>query len=416
MARPGTAEPSERDREKMSDTIKIDLTPGAEEDRFARFHLIPWWDQKKLARAKVLVVGAGALGNEIIKNLALLGVGNVLIADFDAVENSNLSRSVLFRSRDGGKRKAEVAARSAADLYPEMRAHWFHGNVVYDLGLGAYRWADIVLGGLDNREARLAINQSCYKVNRPWIDGAIEQLNGVARMFVPPDGACYECTMSQRDWELLELRRSCNLLSREEMETGKVPTTPTTASVIAGIQVQEAVKYLHGKPTLAGRGYIFNGLDHDSYVVEYVRKDGCYSHEPYEPIIPLGQGVAEVRLAELLSRARRVLGADAIVEFNNDILHKLHCARCSTSEALFTSLGKVTQRQGKCPKCGQMREIETLHTISGDEDFLDLTLDQIGIPRFDVVAARCGTEQVFFECDADASLVLGPLLGSEAKA
>jgi len=400
----------------MDDVIRVDLDISAEEDRFSRFRLIPWWDQGKLSRAKVLVVGAGALGNEIIKNLALLGIGNLLVADFDTVQNSNLSRSVLFRTHDNGKRKAEVAACSARGIFPGMLVHWFHGNIVYDLGLGVYRWADIVLGGLDNREARLAINQSCYKVNRPWIDGAIEQLSGVARMFLPPDGACYECTMNQRDWELLEMRRSCNLLTREEMETGKVPTTPTTASVIAAIQVQEAVKHLHGKATLAGKGYVFNGLDHDSYVIEYVRKEDCYSHESYEPIISLGRGVAEVRLCDLLSRAKRVLGADAIVEFNNDILHKLRCAGCSTSETLFTSLGKVMQRQGKCPECGQMREIETLHTISGEEDFLDLTFGQIGIPAFDIVAARSGTNQAFFEFDGDAPLVLGPLLASEAKA
>ena len=400
----------------MNGVIKIDLAAKAEESRFSRFDLIPWWDQGKLARAKVLVIGAGALGNEIVKNLALLGFGNVLIVDFDTVENSNLSRSVLFRHGDNGKRKAEVAVRSAKEIYRDMHAHWFHGNAVYDLGLGVYRWADLVLAGLDNREARLAINQSCYKVNRPWIDGAIEQLNGVARMFLPPEGPCYECTMSERDWELLEMRRSCNLLSREEMETGKVPTTPTTASVIAGVQVQEAVKYIHGRATLGGKGFIFNGLDHDSYVIEYVRKQSCYSHESFQPIIALDRGVAEVSLAELLSRARQILGQDAVIEFNNDILHKLSCVGCCTSETLFTSLGKVTQKQGRCPRCGQMREVGTLHTVSGEVDFLDLTFGEIGIPPFDIVAARSGMSQVFFEFSGDAPSVLGPLFQGEAMA
>ena len=89
-------------------------TLAPSDDRFDRFRQIAWWDQGRLSRAKVLVVGAGALGNEIIKNLALLGIGNVLIADFDRVEHSNLSRSVLFREADNGASKAEVAARSAA--------------------------------------------------------------------------------------------------------------------------------------------------------------------------------------------------------------------------------------------------------------------------------------------------------------
>src|SRR5205807_1810855 len=114
---------------------------AAQEDRFHRFKLIGWWDQRKLASAKVLVVGAGALGNEIVKNLALLGVGHLLIADLDRIENSNLSRSVLYRAADNGEYKATVAARAARDIYPDLKSHAFNGNVVYDLGLGAYRWA-----------------------------------------------------------------------------------------------------------------------------------------------------------------------------------------------------------------------------------------------------------------------------------
>src|SRR6188474_779988 len=103
----------------MPDPITISLDDDSD-DRFGRFRLIGWWDQARLARAKVLVIGAGALGNEIIKNLALLGVGNVLIADMDRIENSNLSRSVLYREGDTGKFKAEVAARAAKDIYPQI--------------------------------------------------------------------------------------------------------------------------------------------------------------------------------------------------------------------------------------------------------------------------------------------------------
>ena len=87
----------------MADELRIDL--AAEEDRFARFRLISWWDQQRLERARVLVVGAGALGNEIIKNLALLGIGHLFVADRDRIEMSNLSRSVLFRRADCGRTK-----------------------------------------------------------------------------------------------------------------------------------------------------------------------------------------------------------------------------------------------------------------------------------------------------------------------
>src|SRR5437762_13314560 len=106
-------------------TIKISTQDASaqDEDRFHRFGLISWWDQKKLADAKVLVIGAGALGNEIVKNLALMGVGHVLIADLDRVENSNLSRSVLYRASDNGCEKATVAARAAAETDPAIQTH-----------------------------------------------------------------------------------------------------------------------------------------------------------------------------------------------------------------------------------------------------------------------------------------------------
>src|SRR5918997_3433412 len=105
----------------------IRVSPPQDEDRFDRFRLIGWWDQQRLANARVLVVGAGALGNEIIKNLALLGVGNVLIADMDRVENSNLSRSALYRAADNGKPKAQTAARAAREIFPDLNVQAFDG-------------------------------------------------------------------------------------------------------------------------------------------------------------------------------------------------------------------------------------------------------------------------------------------------
>src|SRR5256885_1731373 len=127
-----------RAREPMTDVLRIAPESLAEpaENRFERFKLIGWWDQSRLSRARVVVVGAGALGNEIVKNLALLGVGNLFIADMDRIENSNLSRSVLYREADSGAAKADTAAKAARSIYPEIHAHAFHGNVVYDLGLG----------------------------------------------------------------------------------------------------------------------------------------------------------------------------------------------------------------------------------------------------------------------------------------
>lgn len=397
-------------------TIRVtaDEALGPDDDRFGRFRLIGWWDQERLANAKALVVGAGALGNELVKNLALLGWGNLLIADMDHIENSNLSRSVLYRKRDNGLPKAEVAAQAAQDIYPELHVHSFHGNVVYDLGLGVYRWADVIFGGLDNREARLSINRNCWKVNRPWIDGAIEQIQGCARVFVP-DGPCYECTMSELDWELLQRRRSCNLLSRSEMEQGKTPTTPTISSIIAGVQCQEAVKLVHGLDTMRGCGWVFDGLSSDSYQIEYQRKADCYSHEILDEVIQLDLRVADTTVAGFLDEARRAIADDDVsLELGRDVLEKLVCPQCGDEESLFMSLGSVGMDKAHCPRCsGVRREVVTFYRIDGNEPFLERTLREIGVPAFDIVFARVGDRMIGLELSGDAAGVLGPLVGNE---
>ena len=193
------------------------------EGRFARFELIEWWDQARLRDARVLVVGAGALGNEVVKNLALLGVGTLAIVDVDRVEKSNLCRSVLFRESDEGRPKALCAAAAAGQLYPEIKTLPLVGNVQTDVGLGHFRAADVVVGAIDNREARVFVNAACARVGRPWIDGGIEVLRGIVRGFAPPATACYECTMNRTDWELLNRRRSCSLLGRRAAQRPRRP-------------------------------------------------------------------------------------------------------------------------------------------------------------------------------------------------
>lgn len=374
-----------------------------EEDRYSRLRLIPWWDQERLKNATVMVVGAGAIGNELIKNLALLGIGRILIFDMDGIENTNLTRSVLYRAKDVGRYKAEVAAERAMEINPDVKAKAFIANIIDDVGLGVFRRMNVVLGGLDNREARLSINQSCYKVDKPWIDGAIEALNGFARVFIPGHGACYECTMTETDWMLINKRKSCALLTHEQMAEGKIPTTPTSSSIIAGIQVQEMLKLLHGNrdlPTLAGKGYVFNGLTHDSYVVEYQEKADCMSHDTYEKIIEKDWSVRTMTLSELLSIVRTDLGEKAVVDFDRDIATVAKCT-CGESKDLYTPVHKLKGEMLICPKCGNQMSFDSFHSVNGTEEFLDKTLFEIGIPLLHIVGGRVGMNTTYYEFAGD---------------
>lgn len=378
-----------------------------EEDRYSRLRLIPWWDQERLKNATIMVVGAGALGNELIKNLALLGIGKILIFDMDSIENTNLTRSVLYRTKDVGRYKAEVAAERAMEINPDVKAKAFVSNIIDDVGLGVFRRMNVVLGGLDNREARLSINQSCYKVDKPWIDGAIEALNGFARVFVPRKGACYECTMTETDWMLINKRKSCALLTHEQMAEGKIPTTPTSSSIIAGIQVQEMLKLLHSDrnlPTLAGKGYVFNGLTHDSYVVEYQEKPDCMSHDTYEKIIEKPWSVRTMTLKELLAEIRKELGEKAIIDFDRDIATVAKCS-CGEQKDLFTPVHKLRGHMLTCPKCGNQMSFDSVHSINGSEDFSYKTLFDIGIPLLHIIGGRVGMNTTYYEFSGDESEV-----------
>lgn len=350
-----------------------------------------------------MVVGAGAIGNELIKDISLLGVGRVLVVDMDTIENSNLARSVLFRAGDVGRYKAEVAAKRAMEMNPDIKAKALILNAIDDIGLGVFRRVTLVLGGLDNREARLAINQACYKVNKPWIDGAIEALNGFARAFTPPDGACYECTMTETDWKLINKRKSCTMLTQEQMNEGKIPTTPTSSAIIAGVQVQEMLKLLHSDrdlPTLAGKCYVFNGLTHDSYVVEYQRKLDCMSHDTYGSIDEMPWSVHSLTLGELINAVKVDMGTDAVVDFDRDFASVAACS-CGERKDLFVPVHKLKAEAIVCPECGATMGFERFHSLDGTEVFLDKTVGEIGVPPLHIISGRAGTASKYYEFSAD---------------
>ncbi|MBT5379357.1 MAG: ThiF family adenylyltransferase [Opitutae bacterium] len=404
------------------------------DSRFSRFSLISWWDQEKIANAKILVVGAGALGNEILKNLVLTGFRNILVVDLDNIEHSNLSRSVLYRPDDIGKGKAETAAKAAMEIYEDAVVHPIDANICFNVGLGVFGWADIIIGGLDNRAARLWINQSAWKMNRPWIDGAIQGISGVAKVFLPGTAPCYECTLNEMDMQLAEkqLRNPCTGLTLKEMKGGKVPTTPTVSSIIAGIQVQEALKILHsdtmidedldGNPillesaVLAGRGYHFEGLNHTSYITEYTEKELCNAHYVFDPdkLYKLETTSDEATLDDLLQQARDDLGNGlACLEFSRNVIHKMVCNDCDSEEEVFQTM--ASEEMATCKDCSKERETQWINGYTGEENYGERTLAQVGLPPFDVVTARAEMEEIYYEISGDASRVLGPLPTEQTK-
>jgi len=375
--------------------------PNLQKDRLGTFEFISWWEREKVQQAKVLVIGAGALGNEVIKNLALMGVGNIFIIDFDKIEAANLSRSVLFRESDNNRSKAEVVAARAKSINPGVHIQYLNADVTTDLGLGIIRRMDAIIGCLDNREARLAVNRFCYWMNKPWVDGAIQELLGLMRVFVPGDGACYECTLTEQALRDLSLRYSCQLLARQNVLLGKVPTTPTIASIIGGMQSQEALKLIHNMPVEPGKVVHFNGLTNVMHTTAYVPREDCESHWAYGEITELPARAERTTLQDLLRIARSDLGPQAIIELDQELITSLECPSCHTMEQVLRPLSEITFEAGHCPTCGTLRDAQFTHMITGDENFLHHTLRSVGVPALHILRAQNGLEYRFYELTGD---------------
>ena len=379
-----------------------------DDDRYSRFRLIAWWDQERLARAKVLVVGAGALGNEVLKNLALLGIGTIYIVDFDDVEPSNLPRSVLFRPRDRGRSKAEAAAAMLADINPETAVRPLNTNIVTGVGLGLFRDVDVVIGCLDNREARLWVNRFCWKVNTPWIDGGIQEINGVVKVFVPPDSACYECAMTENDYRLINLRYSCPLLRQEDMQAGKVPTAPTISSMIAGLQAQEAVKLIHGLPVVAGEAMVFNGVANNFYKTRFQRREDCLSHETFGVPLEVPLSAAEHTARELFAAVGKIEPANSwTLELERDLVVGLQCSQCDERRSVLKPLQLVGMSDAHCQRCAQVMKPELQHSIGEQDPLADQTLANLGIPPYAIARIRSGDEERFLLLGGDRASVHG---------
>jgi ubiquitin-activating enzyme E1 C len=158
-------------------------------------------------QCKILVVGAGGLGCELLKDLALMGVRDIHVIDMDTIELSNLNRQFLFRQHDIGKPKAVVAANFINRMIPTCRVVAHH-NRIQDFDAKFYNSFNIIICGLDSIEARRWINNMVVSLLKydddgnvdqctviPLIDGGTEGLKGNARLVLPGMTACIECNL-----------------------------------------------------------------------------------------------------------------------------------------------------------------------------------------------------------------------------
>ena len=148
--------------------------------------------QRKLMNAKVLIIGAGGLGSPSAVYLALAGVGAIGIVDFDVVEVSNLQRQILHHNDDVGRPKVVSAQDSLHAYNPDVNVVVHETRISSENAIEIIEQYDIVINGADNFPSRYLVNDACYLLGKPLVDGSILIFDGQATVFIPGSG-CYRC-------------------------------------------------------------------------------------------------------------------------------------------------------------------------------------------------------------------------------
>ena len=228
----------------------------AERNRYARHIMlreIGGQGQQRLARAKVLVVGAGGLGSPVLLTLAGAGVGVIGVIDDDLVEASNLQRQFIHTDERLGMPKVFSAEQAMKALNPFIEVRPYQRRLDEPVAAALIADYDLVLDGTDNFETRLLVNRTCAGLGKPLISGAISQWEGQLSLYDPARGApCYECLFPEMP--AAGLVPNC-------AEAGVAAPLP---AVIGAMMASEAVKEITG----AGEGLRGRLMIHDALYAE----------------------------------------------------------------------------------------------------------------------------------------------------
>ncbi|XP_076752957.1 ubiquitin-like activating enzyme 2 [Xylocopa sonorina] len=151
--------------------------------------------QNAILQSKVLIVGAGGIGCEILKNLVMTGFTDIEIIDLDTIDVSNLNRQFLFQKKHVGKSKADVARETALTFNPDAKIVHYHDSITSpDYGVSFFKKFTLVMNALDNRAARNHVNRMCLAADVPLIESGTAGYEGQVELIKKGLSQCYECT------------------------------------------------------------------------------------------------------------------------------------------------------------------------------------------------------------------------------
>ena len=359
------------------------------------------YNRARLSGLNVMVVGAGALGNEVIKNLTLLGLGAIYIVDRDVIESSNLTRSVLYcvphvqQIISNRTRKAEFAASRVREINPEVRCVAIAKEIA-DVGLGVVARMHLVFSCLDNESARLELSWACRRVNVPFVDAGLGTTNyssGLISLFPGSGGPCYACRKGrQKRKELLQelygIEDPCWMKERRLEEQGTVSTTPLMASVIGAIQVEMGLRHiLSSQPSTSSEGKSVRVLLSPSQLIEcfsFTVSRECSLHDGnVSEITKLnGHSFDDVSVAELISSITEETKSSGEGSLCLDwpLIVEGECRHCG--RVWRPMIRKARFRREGCLSCNSsdVAARQVVAAIENSSPLASMTLAQLGLP------------------------------------
>ena len=231
--------------------------------RYSRQIMLPQVDaigQQKLLDSSILIVGMGGLGSPAAMYLASAGIGQLILADFDKVELSNLQRQIIHGTDDIGRDKVDSAFDTLKQLNPDITITRFKHKLDDQTLDDLVPQVDLVIVGCDNFATRFAVNRACVKHHKPLVSGAAIRFEGQVSVFLNDgNGPCYHCLYKEG--------------GEEEMRCSENGVLAPVTGVIGSFQAVEAIKVLlQIGETLSGRLLVFDALHMEIRTLK-LRKD-----------------------------------------------------------------------------------------------------------------------------------------------
>jgi adenylyltransferase/sulfurtransferase len=345
-------------------------------DYFARQELVLDGETgSRIKQTRVLVVGAGAGGNEVLKNLALMGFGHFTIVDFDPIESSNLSRTTLFSKEHIGQSKSAVAAEVLGKLSLHEEPHITSYNLrIQDVGKQVFLDNDIVICCVDTNDARAYLNEWCVRLRKPFLEMGFEKF--VIQVCFFPNAARGDACLREviGYGEFSGRRQSCSRLKMADTGLQHIPTIQVSSALAGAFVATEVILYLQGQSRLENKLLQYSAAHHRCGVFDVPQSEKCLLHRDGAlALVEVGlDSTATVRA--LLERTEEVTGEECMLRLPDEFIFSMECEGCGQQLSIGRFKADVYDEERWCAACLEAGKYEEIPISSNWSEIREMNL------------------------------------------